>query len=86
MDEAKSAAVGIKEMGEKMRSDREIIANEYGVIFTSDGEYTIRWDDIESEEDLIKWMFHLSHKTWFTRDKLNRFLVLVAQEKGYDLS
>jgi len=65
--------------------EREIVATKLGVVFTFVGDYTVAWDRIRNEADLLSWIYHLSGKEWFTRERLTRFLELVAAKKAMNL-
>lgn len=71
---------------QQQQLERDIKTTKQGVVFCFvDKGYTIAWNRIRSEADLVSWIYHLSGKIWLTQERLRRFLELVADKKGWDL-
>ena len=72
-------------INELTQLEQEVIAGDEGVIFTFVCDYTVHWNRIENERDLLSWVYHLTEKTWFTPERSRRFMELVAEKNGFDL-
>jgi hypothetical protein len=44
--------------------------------------YAIPWHELDTHAGLIRWLLHLSEKTWFTRTMAEKVLGLVARHYG----
>lgn len=50
-----------------------------------DGKYEIALSRISTAEDVVSWIFHLSAKSWVTRDILRRFIKVASAHAGITL-
>jgi hypothetical protein len=47
--------------------------------------YSIELSRIRTEGDLLHWALHLAGKTWMSRNRLRRFIEVVAKHQGLDV-
>ena len=50
-----------------------------------DSRYPISLNRIENQEDLGRWVYHLSFKPWITTELIREFVETVYSAKGWDL-
>ncbi|MCL7486652.1 MAG: hypothetical protein M8357_00570 [Desulfobulbaceae bacterium] len=84
--------VEFKTMAEIMRTrfpeDRQIrrIKRPNAIRFNLDDfGCDIHMDTLQSEADLVQWIYYFSGKQWITGAILSRFIELVAEERGFNL-
>lgn len=46
--------------------------------------YWIKWDRIDSEAKLVRWIYHLLEKPWFTKEHLLMLMVHWDDQMGSD--
>jgi len=55
------------------------------IVFDIGFEYEIELSRCDTPQKLLSWVYHLSEKTWMTRDIIHYFIRLAAQHHGIDI-
>ena len=50
-----------------------------------DNHYEIESHQINTHEKLLKWVFHLSQKTWVSAELIRRLCEIAASKNGWNL-
>ena len=50
-----------------------------------DDHYEIQLHQIDTHEKLLRWIFHLSQKTWVTATVIRRLCEIAADQNGWNL-
>jgi len=50
-----------------------------------DDFYEIPFDRIDTHEKLVRWIFHLHRKTWFTADLAGKFIKAVSLRNNWQI-
>lgn len=56
-----------------------------GETIVIDDHYDIELHQIDSHEKLLKWIFHLSQKTWMTATVIRRLCEIAASQNRWNL-
>ena len=68
-----------------MEKDQEPTIEIEGDCVIIDGHYEIELHQIDSHEKLLRWIFHLSQKTWVTATLIRRLCEIAAAQNGWNL-
>ena len=78
------------ELFEEMNRDMEFLrksvyVDEGYVVLNVQYEYTIPVTSLRSHEAILGWVYHLTEKTWMSRDLLGQFIVVATKAAGLDM-
>lgn len=70
---------------EKILTEQVKIVDDYIVINVAYA-YNIHLHTCRTAEDVLKWVLHLSDKTWITTEVIKRFIFIASREANLNLS
>lgn len=53
-----------------------------GLHLVINGHYPIGWDTLKTHEDIVKWVLHISPKTWVTTKLIEHFIEAACAKNG----
>jgi len=77
----------IEEIFEEMKNNYQcfIVTNDEIQISKDRFKYSIQWDRLNSEKQLLNWVIHLIGKKWITKELLRAFIEIVNEYQDLKL-
>lgn len=69
----------------KTEENRNVMLRVLANSIVFDDFYEIPFHRIDTHEKLVRWIFHLHHKTWFTTDLAGKLIAEVSDKYGWKL-
>ncbi|WP_158755343.1 hypothetical protein [Dyella sp. S184] len=61
---------------------KTVLVKDGHIVINVHNEYNIALSSCNTHEKILGWVFHLTEKTWISRDVLRRFILVACHENG----